>query len=344
MINAISLKDIATAIGAELHLAVGDTETSLISSIATLAKAGNGQISFLANSKYRNQLATTEAQVIILKQDDLAHCQRSALVMSNPYVGFAKVAQLLDTTPQAADNISDKAILAADVQLGENVKIGANAVIESGVQLADNVQIGAGCFIGKNCKIGANTKLWANVTVYHNVKIGRDCLFQANSVIGSDGFGYANENGKWIKIPQLGSVVIGNRVEIGASTTIDRGALDDTILADGVIIDNQCQIAHNVVVGENTAIAGCTVIAGSSTIGKNCSIAGLVGINGHIDVCDNVLITGMSMITKPITEPGVYSSGMPAQGNREWRKNMVALKNIDDLNQRIKVLEKLQAK
>ena len=344
MNKAISLKDIATAIGAELHLAVGDTETSLISSIATLAKAGNGQISFLANSKYRNQLASSHAQAVILKHDDLAHCRGSALVMNNPYVGFAKAAQLLDTTPPAAENISDRAVIAADVELGENVKIGPNAVIESGVQLGDNVQIGAGCFIGKNCKIGANSKLWANVTVYHGVILGQDCLVQSAAVIGADGFGYANDAGQWVKIPQLGKVLIGNKVEIGASTTIDRGALDDTEIHDGVIIDNQCQIAHNVIIRENTAIAGCTVVAGSTTIGRNCTIGGMVAINGHIEICDGAYITGMSMITKAITEAGVYSSGMPAQSNREWRKNMVALKNIDDLNQRIKVLEKLQAK
>ena len=344
MINAISLKDIASAIGAQLHLAEGDSENTLIHSISTLAKAGDGQISFLANSKYRSQLSSTSAQAVIVVADEQAHCQRTTLVMTNPYVGFAKVAQLLDTTPAAAHDISDKAVVADDVVLGHNVKIGPNAVIERGVQLGDNVQIGAGCFVGQNSVIGANTKLWANVTIYHRVVIGKDCLFQANTVIGSDGFGYANENGRWIKIPQLGRVLIGDRVEIGASTTIDRGALDDTILHDGVIIDNQCQIAHNVVIGENTAMAACSVIAGSTTIGRNCSIAGLVGINGHIDVCDGVFFTGMSMVTKNITTPGVYSSGIPAAPNRDWRKNMVALKNIDNLNQRIKTLEKLQTK
>jgi UDP-3-O-[3-hydroxymyristoyl] glucosamine N-acyltransferase len=226
--------------------------------------------------------------------------------------------------------------------LGVNVKIGANAVIEAGAKLGDNVVIGPGCFVGKGAQLGANSRLWANVTIYHNVIMGSDCLVQANTVIGSDGFGYANDNGQWIKIPQLGSVVIGNRVEIGASTTIDRGALDNTILADGVIIDNQCQIAHNVEIGENTAMAACSVIAGSTIIGKNCSMAGLVGINGHISICDNVIFTGMSMVTKSISEPGVYSSGIPASGNREWRKNMVALRNITGLNQRVKALEKSQ--
>ena len=344
MINALSLKEIAAAIGAQLHLAEGDNENTPIKSIATLANAANGQISFLANSKYRSQLAETSAQAVILHPDELGHCKCSALVMKNPYVGFAKVAQLLDTTPAAAHNVSERAVVAHDAVLGQNVHIGANAVIENGAVLGDNVQIGPGCFIGKNSKIGANSKLWANVSVYHDVQIGQECLIQAGAVIGSDGFGYANDAGKWVKIPQLGKVLIGNKVEIGASSTIDRGALDDTIIHDGVIIDNQCQIAHNVILGENTAIAGCTVVAGSVTIGKNCTIGGMVAINGHITICDGAYITGMSMITKAITEPGIYSSGMPAQPNREWRKNMVALKNIDDLNQRIKTLEKLQDK
>jgi UDP-3-O-[3-hydroxymyristoyl] glucosamine N-acyltransferase len=340
----ISLGKLAKSIGAELHLAGDDTPDTVIDSLSTLEKASHNQISFLSNSKYRNLLTSTQAQAVILHPDEAAHCSRSALVMNNPYVGFAKVAQLLDTTPAIADELSPHAIVHESVELGIGVKVGANAVIEAGAKLDDNVQIGPGCFVGKGAHLGANTKLWANVTIYHKVVMGRDCLVQANTVIGSDGFGYANEQGKWLKIPQLGTVIIGNRVEIGASTTIDRGALDNTILADGVIIDNQCQIAHNVEIGENTAMAACSVIAGSTVIGKNCSIAGLVGINGHITICDNVVFTGMSMVTKNITEPGVYSSGMPVSANKEWRKNMVALRNITDLTQRVKSLEKSQIK
>jgi UDP-3-O-[3-hydroxymyristoyl] glucosamine N-acyltransferase len=340
--HAISLFQLAQKIGAQLHLSGTDTQDTIINGLSTLVKAGKGQISFLSNNRYRNQLQDTKAQAVILHPDELSHCSCSALVMTNPYVGFAKAAQLLDTTPQPAQEISSHAVIGENVDLGINVKIGANAVIEAGAKLGDNVVIGPGCFVGKGAQLGANSKLWANVTIYHNVIMGTDCLVQANTVIGSDGFGYANDNGQWIKIPQLGSVVIGNRVEIGASTTIDRGALDNTILADGVIIDNQCQIAHNVEIGENTAMAACSVIAGSTIIGKNCSMAGLVGINGHISICDNVIFTGMSMVTKSISEPGVYSSGMPASGNREWRKNMVALRNITGLNQRVKALEKSQ--
>ena len=344
MTKTISLKELATAIGARLHLKDGDREDTQVNSLASLASASEGQISFLSNSKYRSQLSETAAQAVILQADELAHCPSSALVMDNPYVGFAIAAQLLDTTPAAAHNISAQASIADDVVIGKNVKIAPFAVIESGVILGDDVEIGAGCFIGQQAEIGAGTKLWANVTVYHRVILGEHCLVQACTVLGSDGFGYANDKGKWIKIPQLGRVLIGNRVEIGANTTIDRGALDDTIIADGVIIDNQCQIAHNVVIGENTAMAACSVIAGSTTMGRNCSIAGLVGINGHIEITDNVHFTGMSMVTKSITQPGVYSSGMPAIANKDWRKNAVAIRHLNTLNQRVKTLEKSQLK
>jgi UDP-3-O-[3-hydroxymyristoyl] glucosamine N-acyltransferase len=201
------------------------------------------------------------------------------------------------------------------------------------------VCIGAGCFIGKNVTIGENTTLWANTTVYHQVEIGRNCLVQSNTVIGSDGFGYANDKGRWVKIPQLGTVIIGNNVEIGASTTIDRGALGNTIIHDGVILDNQIQIAHNVEIGSGTAMAACSVIAGSSTIGENCTIAGLVGINGHIDITDNCMFTGMAMVTKSITESGVYSSGMPCAPNKEWNKSNARIRKLDAVNVKIKALE-----
>ncbi|GAB5382064.1 MAG: UDP-3-O-(3-hydroxymyristoyl)glucosamine N-acyltransferase [Aliiglaciecola sp.] len=338
--KSISLKELAEKIGATLHLSADDTEQTQIDSLSTLANAGIGQISFLSNSKYRSQLADTTAQAVILHPDELSHCPGSALVHENPYVGFALAAQALDSTPDAACGIHPSAVIADDVEMGTNVHLGANAVIESGVKLGDNVQVGAGTFIGKNSEIGRHTKLWANVTIYHNTVIGERCLVQSATVIGSDGFGYANDKGKWIKIPQLGRVVIGERVEIGASTTIDRGALEDTVIADGVILDNQLQIAHNVKIGENTAMAACSVIAGSTTIGSNCSIAGLCGINGHIEICDNVHFTGMSMVTKSITEPGVYSSGMPAVPNREWRKNAVQLRQLASIAQRVKALEK----
>ena len=339
-----SFTDIAKEIDAKLVLASGATQCN-ITSLATLANAQEGQVAFLANSKYQQQLATTNASIVIVSPEMVEHCPVSALVMDNPYMGYALLANLLDYTPETAEGIHASAVIHESSILGKNVSVGANAVIESGVSLADNVSIGAGCFIGKNARIGENTSLWANVSIYHNVIIGHHCLIQANTVIGSDGFGYApvNKQHKWHKIPQLGSVIIGNHVEIGASTTIDRGALDNTEIRDGVILDNQIQIAHNVIVGENTAMAACSVIAGSTVIGKGCTIAGLVGINGHITITDNCIFTGMAMVTKNITQSGVYSSGMPAAPNSEWNKTNARVKRLDSLSKRVKELEKLLA-
>ena len=331
------LADIAKKIGAVVQ---GDEQCE-ISSIATLTAATSGQIAFLANSKYSAQLSTTNASAIIVTKADADKCQTNALVMDNPYMGYALVAQLLDSTPKPANSIHASAVIAEGVTLGKGVSIGANAVIETGVELADGVSIGAGSFIGIAAQIGVNTTIWSNVSIYHGVVIGENCLVHANTVIGADGFGYANNKGNWVKIPQLGSVIIGDNVEIGASTTIDRGALEDTIIKDVVILDNQIQIAHNVVIGENTAMAACSVIAGSSNIGKNCTIAGLVGINGHINVTDNCVFTGMAMVTKNINEPGVYSSGMPAEPNSKWHKTNARVKRLESLTKRVKELEKL---
>lgn len=343
-----TLAEIAIKLDAKLIVPAALEQQALtqISGLATLANAGTGDIAFLANSKYKQQLSSTNASAVIVSPDAVECCPVSALVMDNPYMGYAMLASLLDSTPKVSCGIHPNAVIAEDVFIGENVSVGANTVIESGVQLANNVSIGAGCFIGHGAKIGESTTLWANITIYHRVEIGHHCLIQANTVIGSDGFGYAPVKGqyKWHKIPQLGSVIIGNHVEIGASTTIDRGALDNTEIKDGVILDNQIQIAHNVIVGENTAIAACTVIAGSTVIGKNCTIAGLVGVNGHITIAENCVFTGMAMVTKNITQAGVYSSGMPVVPNKEWNKNNARVKRLDSLTNRVKELEKLLAK
>ncbi len=340
-----TLAEIAKHINAKLVLNDKQNcpEDSEVISLATLAGAQSGQVAFLANKKYISQLDNTQASAVIVSPDMLAKCPVNALVMDNPYMGYAILANLLDTTPQTASGIHISAVIDDDVSFGDNVHVGANTVIESGVTLADNVRVGAGCFIGKNSSLGVGTRLWSNISIYHNVIIGDSCLIQANTVIGSDGFGYApvDEQYKWHKIPQLGRVIIGDRVEIGASTTIDRGALEDTIIKDGAILDNQIQIAHNVVIGENTAMAACSVVAGSTVVGKNCTIAGLVGVNGHINITDNCVFTGMAMVTKDITSSGVYSSGMPAAPNKEWNKTNARVKRLDSLTKRIKTLEKL---
>jgi len=331
-----TLAKIAEHIGATVK---GD-ESCVVEGLATLSNASKGQIAFLANAKYNGQLKDTNASAVIVSPESVEHCPCNALVMENPYLGYAKAAQLLDTTPPPASSIHDSAVISEGVSIGGNVKIGANSIIESGVKLADGVVIGAGCFIGKNAEIGVGTALWANVSVYHNVVIGSNCLVQSNTVIGSDGFGYANDKGSWIKIPQLGTVIIGDNVEIGASTTIDRGALEDTVINDGVILDNQIQIAHNVVIGQNTAIAACSVVAGSTTIGKNCVIAGLCGINGHIEIADGSVFTGMSMVTKATKAPGVYSSGIPSLPNKDWRKMNVRMRKLDEMSSQLSNLQK----
>ncbi|VEA69701.1 UDP-3-O-(3-hydroxymyristoyl)glucosamine N-acyltransferase [Serratia rubidaea] len=284
---SIRLADLAQQLDAQLH---GDGDL-VITGIASMHSAQTGQITFLSNSRYQQQLSSCQASAVVLTEADLPHCRSAALVVKNPYLTYARMAQLMDTTPAPAQDIAPSAVISPEAQLGQNVAVGANAVIESGAVLGDNVVIGPGCFIGKNARLGAGTRLWANVTVYHEVEIGQGCLIQSGTVIGADGFGYANERGNWVKIPQLGTVIIGDRVEIGACTTIDRGALDNTLIGNGVIIDNQCQIAHNVVIGENTAVAGGVIMAGSLKIGRYCQIGGASVINGHMEIADQVVVT-----------------------------------------------------
>ncbi|SFN16297.1 UDP-3-O-[3-hydroxymyristoyl] glucosamine N-acyltransferase [Izhakiella capsodis] len=334
--SLIRLADLAQQLDAHLY---GDGNLA-ISGIASMQSAQFGQITFLSNSRNREQLVSCQASAVVLTEADLPWCNSAALVVKNPYLTFARMAQILDTTPKPADSIAPSAVIDASAKLGKNVAVGANAVIESGVELGDNVIIGPGCFIGKKARIGTGTKLWANVTIYHEVQLGSDCLVQSGAVIGADGFGFANDRGNWIKIPQLGTVVIGDRVEIGACTTIDRGALDNTLIGNGVIIDNQCQIAHNVVIGDNTAVAGGVIMAGSLKIGRYCMIGGASVINGHMEICDKVTVTGMGMVMRPITEPGVYSSGIPLQPNKTWRKTAALVMNIDDMSKRLKAVER----
>lgn len=332
------LAELAELLDAQL---IGDAACG-VSVVATLERAGAGAISFLANSKYRKFLSQTQASAVLVEADDLPFVAPgvNALVVADPYVAFAQVAQLLDSTPDIASGIHPSAIIDATALLGENCAIGPNAVVSAGAVLGDGVQLGAGTVIGRGAKIGAGSRLWANVTVYHNVLIGKNCLIHSGAVIGSDGFGFANKAGSWIKIPQMGSVIIGDSCEIGANTSIDRGAIEDTVIGNNVIIDNLCQIAHNVQLGDHTAMAGSASIAGSTKVGRYCIIGGGVGINGHIEIADGVQITGMSMITRSLTEKGVYSSGIPATANLEWRKNTAKLRQIEQLFQRVKLLEK----
>ncbi|MCU8081623.1 UDP-3-O-(3-hydroxymyristoyl)glucosamine N-acyltransferase [Shewanella oncorhynchi] len=334
--NSVTLKELCLLLDGDIQ---GD-ETLIINSVATLENAKAGQISFLANSKYRSQLEATQASAVLLSAKDAQDYQGTALIVKDPYVGFARVAQYLDTTPKAAVGIHPSAQIDSSAHLGEGVAIGANAVIGANVILGENVQIGAGVVLGQDVVIGSKTRLWANVTVYHDVHLGQDCIIHSGAVLGSDGFGYANERGQWIKIPQTGGVRIGDRVEIGANSTVDRGALGHTEIHDGVIIDNQVQIAHNDIIGENTAIAGSTTVAGSVTIGKYCIIGGSCAIAGHLSIADGVHVSGATNITTNMREPGLYSSATVAMDNKLWRKNTVRFRQLDELFQRVKTLEK----
>jgi UDP-3-O-[3-hydroxymyristoyl] glucosamine N-acyltransferase len=335
--SSIRLADLAQQLDAQLH---GDGEISPSPALLLCIRHRLSKSRFYQTAAIVSSWPPVPASAVVLTEADLPFCRTAALVVKNPYLTYARMAQLMDTTPAPAQDIAASAVISPEATLGQNVAIGANAVIESGAVLGDNVVIGPGCFIGKRACIGAGTRLWANVTIYHEVEIGQHCLIQSGTVIGADGFGYANERGNWIKIPQLGTVIIGDRVEIGACTTIDRGALDNTQIGNGVIIDNQCQIAHNVVIGDNTAVAGGVIMAGSLKIGRYCQIGGASVINGHMEIADKVVVTGMGMVMRPITEPGVYSSGIPLQPNKVWRKTAALVMNIDEISKRLKAVER----
>ena len=315
-----------------------------VNRIATLDNAQNDAITFLANPKYKQHLAQSSAGAIILSADALDEWQGNALVMANPYLGFAIVAQLLDVTPQQVCEIHPSAVVASGVTIPSSSSIAANVVIEKDAKIGENVQIGAGCYIGQGTIVSDGSRLWPNVTVYHGVTLGANCVIHAQSVIGADGFGYAPQkisgDQHWHKIPQIGGVVVGEGTEIGASTTIDRGAIEDTIIGKGVIIDNQIQIGHNVVIGDHTAIAASTAIAGSTKIGNNATIGGHCSIAGHLNISDNAFITGRTFVIADIKEPGVYSSGMPASTNKEWRNNTARYRKLTELFNRVKRIEK----
>jgi len=318
---------------------VGDSEI-VVTSIATLKSAQSGQISFLSNPKYREQIHQSKASAIIMRSSDAVDFKGNALILDEPYVGYAMLAGIMDTTPRSASSISPMATISPQAIIGDNVSIGANTVIEAGAVIGANTSIGPNTFIGENATIGESCILWASVVIYHRVTIGDHCLIHSTAVIGADGFGFAPNNNQWHKIPQLGRVVVGRNTEIGAGSTIDRGALDDTIIGKGCIIDDQVHIGHNAIIGDNCAMAANTCVAGSTFIGNQCIIGGACAISGHLTICDGVTITGMTMVIKNIAEAGVYSSGMPSQLNREWRKNGARYRQLDGMAKRLKAVER----
>lgn len=331
-----TLAELAQRLDAQL---LGEAQQP-IEGLATLQQAQPGQLSFLANPKYRKYLAASQASAVILSAEDQPHWSGSALVVADPYLTYAKAAALFDPTPMPAPGIHPSAVVDPSAQVAASASIGPQVVIEAGATIGEQVVLGAGCYVGEGSQVGAYSRLFSHVCLYHGVSLGQSVRVQANTVIGSDGFGYAPHQGQWHKIPQIGGVVIGDHVEIGACTTIDRGALGDTVIADHVILDNNIQIAHNVQIGEGTAIAACVGIAGSAKIGRHCTIAGAVGIAGHVEIADNVHFTGMAMVTKSVSAPGVYSSGTGLLPNGAWRKSSVRFKQLDEMAKRIQKLEK----
>ena len=333
----IKLGQLAEFLGATLR---GDKDKD-ITGLATLQEAGPGQVSFLANPQYRKFLAETQAAAVLLKPADLDSYAGDALLVPDPYPAYARVSHLFDPKPKAVTGIHPTALVADDAHVDPSASVGPYAVIESGARIAAGVTVGAHCFIGARCEIGEGGWLAPRVTLYHDVRIGQRVVVQTGAVLGGEGFGFANEKGVWQKIAQIGGVVIGDDVEIGVNTAIDRGALADTRIGNGVKLDNQIQIAHNVQIGDHTAMAACVGISGSTRIGKHCMLAGGVGLVGHIDICDGVFITGMTMVTHSITEPGSYSSGTAMQPAAEWRKSAARLRKIDDMARRLQKLEKV---
>ncbi|WPC04043.1 UDP-3-O-(3-hydroxymyristoyl)glucosamine N-acyltransferase [Pseudomonas benzenivorans] len=311
-----------------------------IRGLATLQEAGAEQLSFLANPQYRKYLGDCQAGAVLLTAADAEGYKGDALIVANPYLAYAELSHLFDRKPRAAAGVHPTASIAVDALIDPSASIGPYAVVESGAQIAAGVSLGAHCVVGARSVIGEGGWIAPRVTLYHDVRIGKRVVIQSGAVIGGEGFGFANEKGVWQKIAQIGGVVIGDDVEIGANTTIDRGALADTLIGNGVKLDNQIMIAHNVQIGDNTAMAGCVGISGSTKIGRNCMIAGGVGMVGHIEVCDGVFVTGMTMVTRSITEPGAYSSGTAMQPAGEWRKSAARIRQLDDMARRLKELEK----
>lgn len=331
----IKLSALADHINCRFH---GDD--CLIENVADLKTAESGQLAYIYNAKYLSDMESSNASAIILKQEWLDQCDKSALISENPRLDFAKIATLLNPVQITDAVVAPSAVIAADVILPEDVSIGHHAVIASGVKLGKNVQIGDCTVISKNVTIGDNTIIYANTSIGHNTAIGSNCTIFSGAVIGADGFGYVRDGDAYLKIPQIGNVTIGDNVDIGANATLDRGTLLDTIIHDGVKLDNQVHVAHNVVIGKHTTISAYTGISGSVTIGENCIIGGGVGIRDNLEIADNVVITGRTFVSSKLTKPGVYSSSVLVDETANWKRNVMRFKHLDEMYKRLKAVEK----
>jgi UDP-3-O-[3-hydroxymyristoyl] glucosamine N-acyltransferase len=320
----VTLGELAVRLGCELR---GDPHCE-VDSVAVLADAHPRAITFLAESRHRGALKQTQAAAVVLEARFAAECPVASLISENPRATYARIATLLYPLPPVAPGIDARAVVAADAQVDATAHVGPLAVIGARTRIGAGAVIGPHCVLGADVDIAARVRLVARVTLCDGVAVGAGSILHPGCVVGSDGFGFAPERGAWLKVPQVGSVRIGADVEIGANTTIDRGAIGDTVIGDGVKLDNQIQIGHNVRLGAHTAIAGCTGISGSTVIGERCQIGGACAIGGHLVVTDDVIITGFSMISHSIPKPGVYSSGIPFEDARTWRRMVARFKRL----------------
>jgi UDP-3-O-[3-hydroxymyristoyl] glucosamine N-acyltransferase len=332
---SLTLAEIVDRLGGEL---IGESGI-MIRQVATLEKATPDTIAFFANDRYLGQLKTTRAGAVVVGSLMRGSIEIPRIVAANPYAYFARLSALFNPAPPLAAGLHPSAAIHPRAAIGPGVLVGPNAVIEEGATVGTGCSIGAGTYLGSGVSVGEYCVLHPNVTVYHGCSLGKRAIVHAGAVIGADGFGIAMDGDHWLKVPQIGRVRIGDDVEIGANTTIDRGAIDDTIIEDGVKLDNQIQVAHNVRIGAHTAIAACVGIAGSSRIGRYCRIGGASGIAGHLTIADNVEISAHTLVTKSINEAGTYTGAYPFESNRDWRRNAASLRHLGELATRVRALE-----
>ncbi|MCB2262183.1 MAG: UDP-3-O-(3-hydroxymyristoyl)glucosamine N-acyltransferase [Candidatus Thiosymbion ectosymbiont of Robbea hypermnestra] len=332
---AIKLQALAEHLGVELR---GDGKRC-VQRVETLERADDLSLCFFGDRKYRTELGVTRAAAVILAEKDVPLCPVAVLVSANPYLTYARAARLLHPEPAVTGGIHPSAVVAQDADIDPSAWIGAVAVVEAGARIGPWVFIGPGSIVGAGCHVGEKSRLVARVTLCAGTWVGKRVLIHPGAVIGREGFGFAKDGQRWVRIPQLGGVRLGDDVEIGANTTIDRGALEDTLIADGAKLDNLIQIGHNCSIGENTAMAGCSGISGSTRIGSNCTIGGAVGMAGHLTIGDDVHFTGMTLVTRSFTEPGLYSGAIPAMPNAQWRRGIARFRHLDEIARRLKGLE-----
>lgn len=333
---AYTLQQLADAVDGKL---MGDGQLR-IDRVAPIESADAGAISFVSSEKFARHLAGTQASAVIIPEALSEQSPVPAILVNKPRAAYARIAQLLYPPEKPPAGIHPTAVVHESASIGADCSIGAHTVIGENVSIGKGAVIEAGCSIGHDSSIGEATHLHANVSVYHDCRIGKQCIIHSSTVIGADGFGFEHDQGQWLKIPQIGGVVIGDNVEIGACSTVDRGAVNDTIIEEGVKLDNHIQIAHNVQVGAHTVMSNGVGVAGSTRIGKNCLIGGMTGIKDHIEIVDNVMITAMSLVSKSLTKPGSYSSNTPIDDTRTWRRNTARFRQLDELARRLIQLEK----